>query len=141
MLTFTETGGRRSQNILKNERIYRQSRGDPAGLAGRGGPRPFTETGGEVPINVRKKLGLLLPRGRRAYFPRHLRRQVGLPCRSLGGRIAPLFDFGEECVETLASGVSSFGQPDLEQTQKTKSVVYTQRRVTPRTLVRQMRDR
>ena len=52
----------------------------------------------------------------------------------------PLFDFGEEYVETLASGVFSFGQPDLEQTQKTKSVVYTQRRVTPRTLVRLMRD-
>ena len=28
--------------------------------------------------------------------------------------IAPLFDFGEECVETLASGVLSFGQPGLE---------------------------
>ena len=56
-------------------------------------------------------------------------------------RLAPLFHFGEECVETLASGVFSFGQPGLEQTQKTKSVVYTQRRVTPRALVQLMRDR
>ena len=56
-------------------------------------------------------------------------------------RLALLFDFGEECVETLASGVFIFGQPGLEQTHKTKSVIYTQRRVTPRALVRLMRDR
>jgi hypothetical protein len=55
--------------------------------------------------------------------------------------IAPLFDFLEQCVETLASGVFSFGQPDLEQAQKTKSVVYTQRRVAPRALARLVRDR
>src|SRR5258707_14691492 len=52
-----------------------------------------------------------------------------------------LLDFREQCVETLASGVLSFGQPDLEQTQKTKSVVYTQRGVTPRALGRLLRDR
>jgi len=64
-----------------------------------------------------------------------------LACLPKPAEITPLFDFGEECVETLASGVFSFGQPGLEQTQKTKSVVYTQRRVTPRALVELMRDR
>jgi len=39
--------------------------------------------------------------------------------------LAPLFDFGEECVETPASGVFILSQPGLEQTQKTKSVVHT----------------
>jgi hypothetical protein len=38
----------------------------------------LTETGGEVPINVRKRFGILLPRGCRSYFPRRLRRQVRL---------------------------------------------------------------
>ena len=45
------------------------------------------------------------------------------------------------CVETLTPGVSIFGQPGLEQTQKTKSVVHMERRVTLRALVRLMRDR
>jgi len=39
--------------------------------------------------------------------------------------LAPLFDFGKERLETLAPGVFIFGQPGLEQTQKTKSVVHT----------------
>ena len=55
--------------------------------------------------------------------------------------LAPLFEFGKERLETLTPGVSIFGQPGLEQTQKTKSVVHMQRRVTPRALVRLMRDR
>ena len=38
----------------------------------------LTETGGEFPINVRKRFGILLPRGCRSYFPRRLRRQVRL---------------------------------------------------------------
>jgi hypothetical protein len=36
-------------NILADERIYRRSRGDPAGLAERRWPRPFTETQGDPP--------------------------------------------------------------------------------------------
>jgi hypothetical protein len=56
-------------------------------------------------------------------------------------RLGPLFDFGKERLETLTPGVFIFGQPGPEQTQKTKSVVHTQRRVTPRALVRFMRDR
>jgi len=39
--------------------------------------------------------------------------------------LAPLFDFGKERLETLAPRVFIFGQPGLEQTQKTKSVVHT----------------
>lgn len=49
-------GDRRAKvpNILQDERIYGQSGGDPADLAGRGGPRPSTGTGGEVPITCAK---------------------------------------------------------------------------------------
>jgi hypothetical protein len=32
MLTSTETGGRRSQIFCRDEKIYRQSEGDPVGL-------------------------------------------------------------------------------------------------------------
>ncbi len=66
-------------NILQDVRSYRQSRGDPAVLAGRRGPRPSTGIGSEVPINVRKRFGYFCPRRRRGYFRRLLRRQVGLP--------------------------------------------------------------
>jgi hypothetical protein len=55
--------------------------------------------------------------------------------------LAPLFDFGKECLETFTLGVFIFGQPSLEQTQKTKSVVHTERRVTPRALARLMPNR
>ena len=66
---------------------------------------------------------------------------TSLVCRSLGGGSRPLFDFGKERLETLTAGVSTFGQPGLEQTQKTKSLVHMHRRVTPRALVRLMRAR
>ena len=140
MPTSTETGGRKVPNILQDERIYRQPRGDPAGLPERRGPQPFTKTGGEVPINVRKRFGILLPRGWRGYFPR-LRRQVRLSVEASAQGSRLLFDFGKERRETPTLGVSIFGQPGLEQTQKTKSVVHLQRRVTPRALVQLMRDR
>jgi hypothetical protein len=55
--------------------------------------------------------------------------------------LAPLFEFGKERLETLTPRVFISGQPGLEQTQKTKSVVHTQRRVTPLALVRLLRDR
>jgi hypothetical protein len=34
MLTSTETGGRKSQIFCRDEKIYRQSEGDPVGLTG-----------------------------------------------------------------------------------------------------------
>ena len=111
-------------NILQDVRSYRQSRGDPAVLAGRRGPRPSTGIGSEVPINVRKRFGYFCPRRWRGYF--RGAQGAKLACLSKPRRrIAPLFDFGEECVETPASGVFIFSQPGLEQTQKTKSVVHT----------------
>jgi hypothetical protein len=55
--------------------------------------------------------------------------------------LAPLFEFGKERLETLTPGVFIFGQPGLEQTQKTKSVVHTQRRFTLQALVRLMPNR
>jgi hypothetical protein len=141
MLTSTETGGRRSQNILQDETIYRQTRGDPAGLAECRGPRPFNgnrrRSSNQRAQTVRNtsatRVSQLLPGSPEA--------PSSLVCRSLGGGSCRLFDFGNERLETLTPEVSIFGQPGLEQTQKTKSVVYTQRRVTPRTLVRLMRDR
>ena len=141
MLTSTETGGRRSPNILQDETIYRQTRGDPAGLAECRGPRPFNgnrrRSSNQRAQTVRNtsatRVSQLLPASPEA--------PSSLVCRSLGGGSCRLFDFGNERLETLTPGVSIFGQPGLEQTQKTKSVVYTQRRVTPRTLVRLMRDR
>jgi hypothetical protein len=104
-------------NILPDERIYRQSTGDPVDLAECGGPPPFTETGGDV----RKRLGILLPRGWRGYFRGAWRRQVGVSAEAS----CPLFDFAEERLETPTPGVFIFGQPGLKQTQKTKSVVHT----------------
>jgi hypothetical protein len=108
-------------NILQDERIYRQSGGDLAGLAGRHGPRPSTGIGGGVPITYPKGSDTSVTRVFAATS-----RGAKLACLPKPRRtIAPLLDFGEECVETLASGVFSFGQPGLEQTQKTKSVVHT----------------
>jgi hypothetical protein len=142
MLTSTGTGGRRSPNILQDETIYRQTRGDPAGLAECRGPRPFNgkrlRSSNQRAQTVRntsatKRVSPLLPASPEA--------PSSLVCRSLGGCSCRLFDFGNERLETLTPGVCIFGQPGLEQTQKTKSVVYTQRRGTPRTLVRLMRDR
>ena len=51
-----------------------------------------------------------------------------------------LFHFGEERLETLTPRVFISGQPGLEQTQNTKSVVHTQRCITPRAFVRLMCD-
>jgi len=111
-------------NILQDVRIYRQSRGDPAVLAGRRGPRPSTGIGSEVPINVRKRFGYFCHEGGAATS--RGAQGAKFACLSkLQRRLAPLFDFGEECVETHASGVFIFSQPGLEQTQKTKSVVHT----------------
>ena len=55
--------------------------------------------------------------------------------------LAPLFEFGKEGLETFTPGVFIFGEPGLEQTQKTKSVVHAHRRVTPRALVQFIRHR
>ena len=93
----------------------------PEGLAGRGAPRPSTGIGGEVPITYAKGSDTSVTR---VFAATSRRRQVGLPAEASADDHA-LFDFGEECVETLASGVFSFGQPGLEQTQNTKSVVHT----------------
>ena len=48
---------------------------------------------------------------------------------------ALLFDFGQDRLEILTPRVFIFGQPGLEQTPKTKSVVHAHRRLTPRALV------
>jgi hypothetical protein len=128
-------------NIFRMREFSGSREGDPAGLPERRGPRPFTETGGEVPINVRKRFAILLPRGCRSYLRRRLRRQVRLSAEASAGGSRPLFDFRKEPLETLTAAVSTFGQPGLEQTQKTKSLVHMQRRVTPRALVRLMRAR
>ena len=53
----------------------------------------------------------------------------------------PLFDLGEERVETLAPRVFILGQPGLEQTPEAKSAAHTQRAFTMRALVRLTRDR
>ena len=96
----------------------------PEGLAGRGAPRLSTGIGGEVPITYAK--GSDTPVTRVFAATSRGARGAKLACLPKPRRtITPLFDFGEECVETLASGVFSFGQPGLEQTQKTKSVVHT----------------
>ena len=55
--------------------------------------------------------------------------------------LAPLFEFGKERLETLTPRVLIFGQPSLEQTQKTKSVLHAHRRVTLRALVQLLRHR
>ena len=93
----------------------------PEGLAGRGAPRPSTGIGGEVPITYAKGSDTSVTRVFAATSGGAKLACLPKPRR----RIAPLFDFGEECVETLASGVFSLGQPGLEQTQKTKSAVHT----------------
>ena len=101
-------------------------------LAERHGLRPFTETGGEVPIDVRK--GRTTSAARATFLEPD---GVGLPAEAS----RPLFDFGQERLETLTPRVFIFGQPGLEQTQETKSVVHAHRRVTPRALVQLRRHR
>ena len=66
MLTSTETGGRRSQIFYRMREFIGSREAIPRVCLSARGPRPFTETGGEVPINVRKRFGILLPRGCRA---------------------------------------------------------------------------
>ena len=81
MPTSTETGKRRSQ-IFCRMREYTGSREARSwGLAGRHGPRPSTEIGGEVPITYAK--GSDTPATRVSpHFPRRLRRQVGMPAEA-----------------------------------------------------------
>jgi hypothetical protein len=108
--------------------------------AGRRGPRPSTGIGSEVPITCAKGSDTSAARVSRL-LPAAPEGAKLAACRRPRRRLALLFDFGEKCVETLTPGVSIFGQPGLEQTQKTKSVVHMERRVTLRALVRLMRDR
>ena len=98
------------------------------------GPRPSSGNRRRSSNQPAQKVRTLLPRGRATFAA-----PDGTKLACLPKPRAALFDFGEERLETLASGVFIFGQPGLEQTQKTKSVVHTQRRVTPRALVRLMR--
>src|SRR5207249_11187944 len=122
MLSSTETGGRRSQ-IFYKMREFMGSR-EAILRAGRRVPRPSTGIGSEVPINVRKRFGYFCHEGGAA-TSRGAQGAKFACLPKLQRRLAPLFDFGEECVETHASGVFIFSQPGLEQTQKTKSVVHT----------------
>jgi hypothetical protein len=128
-LTSTETGGRRSQIFYE----MRQFTGSQEGFCGSGWPRwaaAFYRNMRRVPITCAKrsdtsatKMSHLLPAGPETLSwpgPSKPRR-----------RITPLFDIGENCVESPANGVFILGQPGLEQTQKTKSVVDTHRCVTP----------
>jgi hypothetical protein len=60
-------------NILREERIYRQSANREEIPRVRGAvidSRPSTGNGGEVPNNVRKRLRIFLRRGRHSYFMR-----------------------------------------------------------------------
>ena len=61
MLSYTETGVRRSQIFLRMREFIGSREAIPP-LPERRGLRPFTEKGREVPTNVRKRFGILLPR-------------------------------------------------------------------------------
>ena len=90
---------------------------------------------------MRKRFGYFCDKGSRLLpAAPEARKLACLPKPRVGGS-TPLLDFGKKRLETLARGVSISGQPGLEQTQKTKSVVDTQRRVTPGALFRLMRYR
>ena len=140
MLTSTETGRRRSQIFCRMREFVGSREGDPCGF---GWPRCAAAF-----YRNRRRRSNHVAKGSECFCHKGVaptsRGARGAKLASLTKprrRIAPLFDFGEKCVETLTPGVSIFGQPGLEQTQKTKSVVHLQRRVTPRALVQLMRDR
>ncbi len=136
MLTSTETGGRRSQIFYRMREFICSREAIPrvwlrAAVFYGNRRRSSNQRAQKVRNTSATSVSRLLPAAPEA---------PSLPvCRSLGAGSRLLFDFGKERLETLTPGVSIFGQPGLEQTQKTKSVVYTQRRATPRTLVRLMR--
>ena len=139
MLTSTETGGRRSQIFYKMKELRAVERRS-CGVGWLRSAAVFYRYRRRSSNHLCKRFGYLCDKG--VAPTSRGGRGAKLACLPKPRRtIAPLFDFREQCVETLASGVFSFGQPELEQTQKTKSVVYTQRRVTLRALVRLVRDR
>ena len=140
MLTSTETGRRRSQIFCRMREFTGSREAIPRVCLSAGGPQPFTETGGEVPNHVAKGSDTSATRVSRL-LPAALEAPGSLAVEASAQARASLFDFGKERLETPTLGVSIFGQPGLEQTQKTKSVVHLQHRVTPRAVVQLMRDR
>jgi len=109
-------------NILQNERIYGQSEGDPAGLAGRGRPRPSTGIGGEVPITCAKGSDTFATRVSRP-LPRH--RGAKLAClRSLGGGLR-LYSISERSVLRLSLLESSASVSPIWSKHRRQSPLFT----------------
>jgi hypothetical protein len=131
MLPSTETGGRRSQIFLQDERIYRQSRGNPAGLAERGGPRASSGTGGEVPINVRKKVRNTSATRVARLVPRRLRAPSLLACRSLGGGFR-LYSISERSASRLSLLEASSSVSPVWSKHRRQSPLFTRSAVSHR---------
>jgi hypothetical protein len=137
MLTSTETEGRRSQIFYRMREFMGSREAILRVWLGAVGHGLLREKAAKFQSTCAKGSDTSATRAARL-LPRRLAAPSWPACRSL----APFIRFlGEDRLETPTPGVFIFGQPGLEQTQKTKSVVHTQRRVTPRALVRLMPNR
>jgi hypothetical protein len=85
MPTSTETGRRRSQIFCRMREFTGSREARSWGLAGRHGPRPSTEIGGEVPITYAKGSDTSATRVS-PLLPTALEAPSWHACRSLGGR-------------------------------------------------------
>ena len=110
-------------NILQDVRSYRQSRGDPAVLAGRRGPRPSTGIGSEVPINVRKRFGYFCPR-RSRLLPAAPKVPSSLACRSFSGG-SRLYSISERSVSRLPLLESSSSVSPARSKHRRQSPLFT----------------
>jgi len=117
-------------NILQDERICGQSGGDPAGVAGRGGPRPCTGMGGEVPITCAKgsdtsatRVSRLLPAAPEApSWPAR---------RSLGGG-SRLYSISERSASRLSPLESSASVSPVWSKHRRQSPLFTRNAVSHR---------